>query len=370
MFLKKPAAVRYLRLRLPTHTQEVVVGSGLGAWIIKEIEHRGYTGVVLLIDENVFHIHRPWIRPLEARLSPIARLLIPPTEHSKHLNTLTHLLNVCADAGLNRHGCIIGVGGGIIGDLAGFFASVYMRGIDFIYIPTTLMGQGDTVMQKVAISHRHYKNIIGNFSSPSLTICDTDFLTSLPVQEITLGLSEVIKHAMVGSLPLFAQLEQTLHPRMTGWKQYPWLDIIYRSLKVKATLVEQDAFDKNGIHKGLSYGHTIANALEGLSRYKLRHGEAVAIGMHLASRVSLALGILSQKNFDRQSNLMYMANLLPNVKHSVELKDFVALLKKDKLSPGGTINLVLPTCIGSFTVHHLINERIIVNELKNLMPTV
>jgi len=195
---------------------------------------------------------------------------------------------------------IVAIGGGIVGDTAGFFASVYMRGVDFIFIPTTLMAQADTIINKVAISYKLLKNIIGSFYSPVLTVCDVDFLQTLPKKEISLGLSEVVKHSIIDSSSFFQYLKINLRPKLFHWKKYPWKEIVYKSLLIKSKLVVKDPFDKKGYHKGLSYGHTFANIFEGLSKFKFRHGEAVALGMHVSALISFKLGILSAKEFEQQ----------------------------------------------------------------------
>ncbi|MEK7635741.1 MAG: hypothetical protein AAB405_01465 [Patescibacteria group bacterium] len=266
MFLKKPKDSRYIDVKLPDQKQEIIIGSDLKEWILKEVSSREYFNIIIFIDKNFASIHRDWLLRIKNVLSPNDIIFIEASEKSKSLEFLNSVLERCFKFGVNRRSCIIAIGGGIVGDIVGFFASVYMRGIDFIFIPTTLMAQADTIIYKVAISYKLLKNLVGSFYSPVLTICDIDFLQTLPKSEIALGLSEVIKHALIDS-PLFLRyLKKNLHPELTDWKEYPWKEIIYKSLIVKSKLVTKDPFDKNEFHKGLSYGHTFANAFESLSK--------------------------------------------------------------------------------------------------------
>jgi len=276
MFLKNHKTSKHLEISLPNGKQEIIVGNNMSSWIIERLSSGNYSGFVIFCDHNVANLYKDFLEEIKNKLKPAEIILVEPTEANKSIEFLNLCLEKCVKANLNRNGCLIAIGGGIVGDVAGFLASVYMRGIDMIFVPTTLMAQGDTIINKVAISYKLLKNIIGSFYSPRLTVCDTNFLRSLPEKEISLGLSEIIKHALIASPKFTKNLSKMLLPSIFGWENYNWNYIIYESLRIKSKLVEKDPYDKLGAHKGLSYGHTFANGIEGLSDFHFRHREAVA----------------------------------------------------------------------------------------------
>jgi len=295
-------------------------------------------------------------------------ILIEPDEDSKSLDFLNFSLERCARANLNRKGCFIALGGGIVGDITGFLASVYMRGVDMIFIPTTLMAQGDTIINKVAISYKLLKNIVGSFYSPNITVCDVNFLQSLSEQEISLGLSEIIKHALINSKSFTDYLLEEFSSGMSNWETRNWSKIIYESLKIKSKLVEKDPYDEKGIHKGLSYGHTLANALEGLSEFDLRHGDAVALGMRISGYISHKSGFLSQRDFEIQEKLLDLAELPSKFSHHISSENIISYLKRDKISTDGKINLVILEKIGKYKIIKGVNEDIVRDALTKFQP--
>lgn len=368
MFLKKPKNSRYINVKLPDQKQEIIIGSDLKEWVLKEVFSRKYSNIILFVDKNFANVYKDWIFQIKNVLSPSDIIFIEASEKSKSLEFLNSVLERCFKSGTNRRSCIIAIGGGIVGDIAGFFASVYMRGIDFIFIPTTLMAQADTIIYKVAISYKLLKNLVGSFYSPVLTICDTNFLQTLPKSEIALGLSEVIKHSLIDS-PLFLRyLKKNLHKELTDWKEYPWKEIIYKSLMIKSKLVMRDPFDKNEFHKGLSYGHTFANAFESLSKFEFRHGESVSLGMYASSLVSRKLGILSLEDFEEQKELLRKIKLPVKLPKEINKEMIVNLMQKDKIYTGADygLTIVILERIGKFKVYKNIDPKIIESVLSSI----
>jgi len=364
MFSKKTKNSFYINVKLPEQIQEIIIGSNLQKWIFKEISSRNYSRLIVFIDVNFANLYADWLLQLKNTLAPNDIIFVEASEKSKSLEFLNSALEKCFNANINRKSCIIAVGGGIVGDIAGFFASVYMRGIDFIFIPTTLMAQADTIINKVAISYKMLKNIVGSFYSPVLTICDIDFLQTLPKSEISLGLSEIIKHAFIES-PFFVKyLENTLRANLMGWKKYPWKKIIYKSLLIKSKIVEKDPLDKNEIHKGLSYGHTFANALEGLSDFKFRHGESVSLGMCASALAGLDLGILSEKEIRRQKELLQRVGLPIKFPGTLNKEEIIDLMSKDKICTDCGLSIVILEKIGKFKICKNINLEIIKSVLS------
>lgn len=367
MFLKNHKATRHLKISLPDKKQDIFVGTNFSSWIIEKIASSNYSSFVVFCDYNVAYLYRDFLSEVKTKLDPAGIILVKPTEANKSIEFLNVCLEKCIAAKLDRRGCLIAIGGGIVGDVAGFLASVYMRGIDMVFIPTTLMAQGDTIINKVAISYRLLKNIIGSFYSPRFTFCDTNFLKSLPEKEMSLGLSEIIKHALIASPKFVKNLSAMLSSVLHDQGNYDWGNIVYESLKIKGGLVAKDLFDKLGTHKGLSYGHTFANAFEGLSDFNFRHGEAVALGMRISGEVSNALGILKKTDLELQNSLIASAKLPLKFPHPASINQIVNLLKRDKISVNGRINLVVLRRIGKYEIVNDIDETIVRSTLSKFL---
>lgn len=363
MFLKNPPNSRRINVRLPDQRQDIIIGSGLKEWILEEISSKNYSNVIIFIDKNFTELYKDWFLQIKNVLLPNDVVFIEANEASKSLEFLNSTLERCFKANINRKSCIVAIGGGIVGDIAGFFASVYMRGIDFIFIPTTLMAQADTIIYKVAISYKFLKNIIGSFYSPVLTVCDTDFLQTLPKDEIALGLSEIIKHALIESSSFLKYLENNLSVGIVDWEKYPWKEIIYKSLVIKSKLVTKDPFDENKFHKGLSYGHTFANAFEGLSKFKFRHGESVSLGMHASALISRELDILSVDDFERQKKILQMVGLPIKFPDLINKEMLINLMQRDKICDGLGLTIVILEKIGKFKVYKNVDSQIIKSAL-------
>lgn len=367
MFLKNHKAIRHLRISLPDKKQDIFVGTNFSSWIIEKISSSNYSSFIVFCDYNVADLYQDFLSEVKTKLKPAEIILVTPTEANKSIEFLNMCLEKCIAAKLNRNGCLIAIGGGIVGDVAGFLASVYMRGVDMVFIPTTLMAQGDTIINKVAISYKLLKNIIGSFYSPRFTFCDTSFLKSLSEKEVSLGLSEIIKHALISSPKLVKTLSMTLSSSLHDRTNYDWNNIIYESLKIKGELVAKDPFDKLGTHKGLSYGHTFANAFEGLSDFNFRHGEAVALGMRVSGEISNKLGILNRDDLELQNSLIASANLPTKFSHSTNIDQIINLLKRDKISVNGGINLVVLKRIGKYEILNDVDEAIVRSTLSQFL---
>ena len=359
MFLKNSQINKYLEISLPGKRQEIFIGEGSASWIIEKLASSGYSRFVVFCDYNIVNLYKNLLSEIKDKLGPADIILVKPTEANKRIEFLNLCLERCVKANLNRNGCLIAIGGGVVGDLAGFLASVYMRGIDMVFMPTTLMAQGDTIINKVAISYKLLKNVIGSFYSPVITVCDTNFLQSLSEKEISLGFSEIIKHALIYSQTFTKNLSDILSSSVSGWKTYDWNYIVYESLKIKSRLVEKDPHDKLGTHKGLSYGHTFANALEGLSDFNFRHGDAVALGMRISGEISKSSGFLKKKDLELQNSLINAVALPLKFPHSVNPDQVIDYLKRDKISTNGQINLVVLEKIGKHKMVKNVDEKLV-----------
>jgi len=290
------------------------------------------------------------------------------SEKNKNQKSIDNILSILLSKNFNRNDCVISVGGGITGDVSGFAASIFKRGLKFINIPTTLLSQVDSsIGGKTGINSKHGKNLIGSFYQPSLVISDIDFLKSLPKREIVCGYGEILKHAMIADKKFFSFLNIN-GPQVLKLKS-PFIEkAIYKSCLIKRKLVETDEKEL-GIRKILNLGHTFAHAYEAALGYskKLNHGEAVILGVKAAAKFSLLNKILNIKEFELIENHLIYLNLPRNINKIFSIKDLNTILlfmKKDKKNNTKKINLILLKKIGSPIYKLQFDEKKIILFLK------
>lgn len=280
--------------------------------------------------------------------------VVPPGEESKSLAVAETLYSKAIDCGLDRRSPIVAVGGGVVGDLAGFVAATYMRGVPFIQVPTTLLAQVDSsVGGKVAVNHPAGKNLIGAFYQPRLVVADPGVLATLPARELATGLAEVVKHGIIADAVFFAWLEANstaVLARETG----AMAEIILRSCEIKAAVVEEDE-KESGLRMILNFGHTIGHAVEAATGFALTHGEAVAVGMHGAARLSSLLGLCGPETVAAVTALLTRFGL-PIAAPGCRAADLLAYLARDKKSLDGAVNWVLLGDIGRVVVRNDVPE--------------
>jgi 3-dehydroquinate synthase len=245
---------------------------------------------------------------------------------------------------------VILLGGGVVGDLGGFAAGVFRRGVPFVQIPTTLLAAVDSsVGGKVAVNFGGVKNIMGIFNQPRLVVCDLDLLRTLDPREVRSGASEVIKYGGVCSAALFEQLERGDLEKLLALEPAVLTDVVAQCVALKARVVEQDEFDKKGIRNVLNFGHTIGHALELSADYALTHGEAIAIGMIAATRLAVRLGVCQQAFLDRLQPLIERAGLPISFAGRAGLFDrIIRAMQMDKKFRDGKNVFVLPTVVGAW----------------------
>lgn len=282
---------------------------------------------------------------------------VPVGEKSKSIAQFVRVQDSLVAHQLDRGSTLIALGGGVIGDLAGFSAAVYMRGIAYVQIPTTLQAQVDaSVGGKTAINHPKSKNLIGAFHQPKLVLIDVDTLKSLPQRDIRAGLIEVIKMGVIRDEPLFAMVEENLAAILNA-NASTLIEMIARACANKADIVAQDE-KENGLRMVLNYGHTFGHALEAVTDYKrYRHGEAVAIGMTCAAQLAVNLGMFSETDFRRQRALLKEVNLPTRFPSDVSPEALHNAMYLDKKTLGGTLRLILPTRIGEVVIRNDVDKQ-------------
>lgn len=317
----------------------VMIGSGLLSRLGQETAQRvqGRTAVIVS-DDQVWNFYG---NETEKTLMDVGitvyHFLIPPGENSKNGCNYLKLLNFLAEHTLTRSDCLIALGGGVVGDLCGFAAATFLRGIAYIQVPTTLLAMVDSsVGGKTAIDLPAGKNLAGAFYQPSLVLCDTGTLTTLPFDELTTGYAEVIKYAVIFDRELFSQLEQMGRPSVQE-------DTIARCVEWKARSVQDDEYDL-GSRQMLNFGHTIGHAIERESNYQINHGQAVAIGMSLISRMSANAGLCSWDVPRRIEKLLTNFALPTTTVYRAE--QLLTHILSDKKRSGEEFTLVIPATIG------------------------
>jgi 3-dehydroquinate synthase len=274
-------------------------------------------------------------------------VVVPAGESTKSLSTVQDCYNQLAAHRLERKSFIIALGGGVIGDLAGFVAATYLRGVPFVQAPTTLLAQVDSsVGGKTGVNLRAGKNLVGAFYQPRLVLCDLDTLKTLPEREYISGLAEVIKYGIIYDAELFARLECDL-PKILKRNSKTLSEIVARCCEIKAEIVSHDEME-DGLRAILNFGHTIGHAIENSSGYgKFLHGEAIAIGQVAAAKLSEKILGLRQRDVERIENLFQRAGLPVQIKlNPAQRKKLFAAMELDKKVSGGEIKFVLAEKIG------------------------
>jgi len=296
--------------------------------------------------------------------------LLPDSEKAKSSNTLLKVLNNIAAYDKKRSIFIIALGGGVAGDLAGFAASIYKRGVSYIHIPTTLLAQVDSsVGGKVAINLPEAKNLAGAFYQPSAVISDIDVLMSLPTRQVHSGMAEIIKYGVIKDRALFAYLEKNFKKAILLNKK-ALAHLITRSVRIKARLVEADELDRKGKRIILNYGHTIGHAIEAASSYSNRynHGEAIAIGMCIAADIALKLNLLKRDDAKRIERLIKHCGLPVKIKGLKFNKIYEAHLHDKKFMKTRN-RFVLPFSPGRVGVVESIPESVISEAIKRRLSS-
>lgn len=278
--------------------------------------------------------------------------LIPAGENHKNLDSIAHIYDTALKCRLERNSTMIALGGGVIGDMTGFAAATWLRGINFIQIPTTLLAMVDaSVGGKTGVNHPQGKNLIGAFYQPKFVLIDATVLKTLPEREFRAGMAEVIKYGVIWDKTLFEALENAQSiDSLNNFDGVLLNDILTRSCQAKADVVSQDE-KESGLRAILNYGHTIGHAIESLTNYEtFIHGEAVAIGMVIAGRIAVKMGLWSDEEADRQDKLIVKAGLPTTIPDDLEIEDIIAHLQMDKKVKDGKVRFILPEAIGKVTI--------------------
>jgi 3-dehydroquinate synthase len=281
----------------------------------------------------------------------VVQITIPDGEEFKNGTTLNQIYEELLEAGVDRSSFVVALGGGVVGDIAGYAAATWMRGISFVQVPTTLLAQVDSsVGGKTGIDHPKVKNLIGAFYQPRLVLIDVDTLATLDHRQFHAGLAEVIKYGVAIDRSFFEFLD-TNRAAILAQETDFLIEIVFRSCQLKARIVEMDEKEAN-VRAVLNYGHTLGHAFESVSGYRgLIHGEAVAIGMVLAARVSASEGYCSHQDETRIADVISRYGL-PIETPCYDRQQLLAAVSSDKKSKGGSITFICNQGIGSYAMSH------------------
>lgn len=339
---------------IPGVSCRVLVGRGLLARAGKLCSEAGLRGKCAVIsDDNVAKFHSAQV--LEslrvAGFDPVL-LTVPAGEKSKSLTVAEDLLERMAKAGLDRGSFVVALGGGVVGDLAGFVAAIYQRGIPFVQIPTTIVAQVDSsVGGKTGVNLRAGKNLVGSFHQPRLVLADVDTLATLPDREYREGFAEVVKHAAIRD----AAMLETIIPSADRSSLAP---LIARNIAIKAAIVAEDEKEESGTRALLNFGHTIGHAIENVAGYgELLHGEAISIGLAAALAISQKKHGLSLQEADRVRAKLSAFELPLALPAQLKTDDLLAASAKDKKFSAGQIRFVVVPRLGQAMVADNISEQ-------------
>lgn len=330
-----------------SYTIEIGTGNlSRTAQFLLDLRHARHA--VIITDEHVEEPHAAEVvASLVEQKFDVDLVVVESGELSKSVETAQELWQKLLDLGVDRRAVVIAVGGGVIGDLAGFVAATYARGIAFLQIPTTLLAQVDSsVGGKVGVNLPGAKNMVGAFWQPLGVLIDTDVLSTLPDREYRSGLAEVVKYGVILDAEFFEYLENHIEP-LNRRDSAALRRVVARCCQLKAWVVSQDEREETGLRSVLNYGHTFAHALEALGGYRgLLHGEAVAIGMICASRLAERLGRIEPSLTARQRRLLTALRLPTDVPDELDIGALVRAMSRDKKAEHGRLRFVLPSRLG------------------------
>ncbi len=353
--------------KLRTDSYEILIGHGIMdrlASIIKLGNH--VDRCVMVADSQVYPLYGEVVREKigEAGI-PVSVIEIPAGEASKSMDTVLDVVRQLIALNMSRKSLLIALGGGVVGDVTGFVASIYMRSIPYIQVPTTLLAQVDSsVGGKTGVDLPEGKNLLGTFYQPAAVFIELSFLETLSDSDFRSGLAEIIKYGIIRDQDMFVLLEQE---REAIEKRQPALikNLVERSCKTKVDIVEMDERE-GGLRRILNFGHTLGHALEAVSDYKLSHGQAVATGMVAAAKISHKLNFLDEASCQRIINVIKQYGLPINVPAAFDGEKILSFLATDKKAVAGKPHFVLVKKIGSPFVTADVPSGIVTDVIEEL----
>lgn len=336
--------------------------------------------VLLVSNPTVFeHYGKSALNSLEAAGFDVCSCILPDGEQYKNLKSIQKIYDTALENRVERSSTMVALGGGVIGDMTGFAAATWLRGIKFVQVPTSLLAMVDaSVGGKTGVNHPQGKNLIGAFHQPRLVLIDPDVLKTLPEREFRAGMAEVIKYGVIWDADLFQEMEKCENLHQIEYLMAPMFGgdnslnkslidyILMRSCQAKADVVSKDEKEA-GLRAILNYGHTIAHAVESLTGYSLvNHGEAVAIGMVAAGEIAAKLGMWQAEEVERQNILIEKAGLPTKLPAGLDIEEIIQALQLDKKVKAGKVRFILPIQIGAVRITDEVPSDVIREVLQEM----
>jgi 3-dehydroquinate synthase len=365
MTSQKESSAEYI-IKLETARRcPIIIGDGITGRLGDYFDFSPYSSIALLTDTIVKKLYGQRVKKaLAATGKKVSLLTLPVGERAKSLKTVERGYKFLLENNIDRKGLICALGGGIVGDVAGYIAASYLRGIDYIQMPTTLLAQVDSsIGGKVGVNFEGKKNMVGSFYQPRAIISDVALLKSLPLSEMRNGLAEVIKYALAMDEELFRLLDQKREKELNTAELQ---DIVKRCCRLKAGIIEADETERSGQRAILNFGHTVGHALEAATKLKeLSHGEAVAIGMVAAAKISEQVSTLDHSAIPQIENILLKFGL-PIYCQGVNPEDLIGATRFDKKTTKGQTGWVLLKGIGQGVVNQPIAEDVVKKVLREI----
>ncbi|MDP8259671.1 MAG: 3-dehydroquinate synthase [Candidatus Gygaella obscura] len=340
------------KVRLKNRSYSIIIGSNILTGLSKQITKLKIGNDAIIITNT--YLKNKYANKLTKGLRKngfsVKEFIVPDSEKAKSFTQINKILTAISAYDKDKRLFIIALGGGVVGDLSGFIASVYKRGVPYIQVPTTLLAQIDSsIGGKTAINLAVGKNLIGAFYQPKLVICDVNLLMSLKKRDLLSGLGETIKYAVIKDRKFFKYLEDNIK-KILSFKTDALIKIVNRCSKIKSDIISADEKEEKSIRTILNFGHTIGHAIEAASSYdKYRHGEAITLGMLCAIELSHRLGILNKKDSERIETLIKKVGLPTKIK-GLSLEKIINAYYHDKKFIGKTNRFVLTSGIGKTVI--------------------
>ena len=356
-----------IRVELAERSYDISIGNNILKRIGENLKALNLSPKIAIVSNpTVFSLYGEQVSDsLKKAGFDVVTVTIPDGEEYKDLLWVQHIYDELLDHKLDRSSALVALGGGVIGDITGFAASTYMRGISYIQIPTTLLAQADSsVGGKTGVNHKLGKNMIGTFWQPRLVWIDVETLKTLPRRELLAGLAEVIKYGVIYDRELFDFLEVN-KDKILNLDSNALTHIIKRSCEIKADVVSKDERE-SGLRAILNYGHTIGHAIETITEYKrYLHGEAVAIGMCLEARLAQMIDLIARDQVLKIKGLIDSFGLPSEMPEDMEVNRIFSSMQLDKKAVAGELKFILPKKIGSVTIYRGVTEKLIREWLKS-----
>jgi 3-dehydroquinate synthase len=359
-----------IKVDIPGKSYEIVIAPGSLHNLGEHMASLTLGKKVLLVSNPMIfqHYGERAIASLQNAGFEVTSYNLPPGERYKTLNSIQKIYDIALDNRLERSSTMVALGGGVVGDMTGFAAATWLRGINVVQIPTSLLAMVDSAIGgKTGVNHPHGKNLVGAFHQPSFVLIDPEVLKTLPAREFRAGMAEVIKYGVIWDAELFTQLEASKHLDQLRYVKSDLINyILTHSCQAKADFVSKDE-KESGLRAILNYGHTIGHAVESLTNYRLfKHGEAVGTGMIAAGEIAVKLGLWQKADTERQNALIKKSGLPTQLPAGLDIQAIIDALQLDKKVKSGKVRFVLPTQIGEVKVTDEVPTDIIRQVLQEI----